>query len=147
MRPTTCSLVAVIAFSVSGCERLRNTVFDRSEPFEVPAPLPERQARPAVVALEADAVLVGMDDYVQCLGSAGAASRPNGWTGTLTECPYPYTYEVVLAAGTLPGQVLLQEAFGTELIDEAEVPFRPLAVVTITDLTGQSYRFESSAGF
>ncbi|SDX36437.1 hypothetical protein [Litoreibacter albidus] len=147
MRATTCSLIAVLAFSVSGCEFLRETFFDRSPPFEAPAPQPERETRPVLVALDADAVLVGMDDTVQCLGSAGAAGRANGWTGTLTECPYPYTYEVVLAAGTLPGRVVLQEVLGPAVVDDAAVPFRPLAVVTVTNLSGQSFRFESSAGF
>ena len=147
MRVTTCGLIAVLALSMSGCGKLRDRYFDRGEPFEAPAPLPEREARPVQALLEADAVVVGMDDGVQCLGSAGAAGRANGWTGTLTECPYSYTYEVVLAAGTLSGQVPLQEVFETALPDEDEIPFRPLAVVTVTDLTGQSYRFESSAGF
>ncbi|SHF81094.1 hypothetical protein BDE40_0457 [Litoreibacter halocynthiae] len=147
MRATTCSLIAVMAFSVSGCEFLRDMFFDRGQPFETPAPQPERQTRPVLVALEADAVLVGMDDTTQCLGAAGAAGRANGWTGTLAECPYPYTYEVVLAAGTLPGRVVLQEVIGPTIIDETVVPFRPLAVVTVTDAIGQSYRFESSAGF
>ncbi len=147
MRTTTCSLIAVMAFSVSGCEFLRDVFFDRSQPFEVPAPQPERQTRPVLVALEAGAVLVGMDDTTQCLGNAGAAGRANGWTGTLTECPYAYTYEVVLAAGTLPGRVVLQEVIGSAIIDESDVPFRPLAVVTVTNNSGQSFRFESSAGF
>ncbi|WP_298261448.1 hypothetical protein [uncultured Litoreibacter sp.] len=147
MRATTCSLIAVVALSVSGCGFLRDVLFDRRAPFETPAPQPEREARPVLVALEADAVLVGMDDTVQCLGSAGAAGRANGWTGTLSECPYPYTYEVVLAAGTLPGRVVLQEVINPLIVDDAEVPFRPLAVVTVTDPNGQSYRFESAAGF
>ena len=147
MRVTTCCLIAAMAFPVSGCGFLRDVFFDRSKPFEAPAPQPERETRPVLVALEAGAVLVGMDDTTQCLGNAGAAGRPNGWTGTLTECPYPYTYEVVLAAGTLPGRVVLQEVVGQTIIDETEVPFRPLAVVTVTNLSGQSFRFESSAGF
>jgi hypothetical protein len=136
-----------MAFSVSGCGFLRDVFFDRNPPFEAPAPQPERETRPVLVALEADAVLVSMEDTTQCLGGAGAAGRANGWTGTLTECPYPYTYEVVLAAGTLPGRVVLQEVIIQTLVDEAEVPFRPLAVVTVTNLNGQSYRFESAAGF
>lgn len=148
MRTTTCSLIAVMTFSVSGCEFLQDVFFDRSRAFEVPVALPERQTRPVLVALEAGAVLVAMDDTVQCLGSAGAAGAANGWTGTLSECPYTYTYEVELAAGTLPGRVVLQEVLGNSLLpDEQEVPFRPLAVVTITDQLGQAYRFESSAGF
>ena len=147
MRATSCSLVAVIVFSMSSCGVLRGGLFDRSQPFEVPEPRPERETRPVQVALDSDAVLVAMDDGSQCLGSAGAAGRANGWTGTLAECPYPYTYEVVLAAGTLPGQVVLQEVLGSALIDETEVPFRPLVVVTVTDQNGKPYRFESSAGF
>ncbi|SFR43393.1 hypothetical protein [Litoreibacter janthinus] len=147
MRATTCSLIAVMAFSMSGCEFLRDVFFNRSKPFEAPAPLPERQTRPVLVALDSDAVLVGMDDTTQCLGSAGAAGSANGWTGTLTECPYAYTYEVVLAAGTLPGRVVLEEVLGPLIVDETAVPFRPLAVVTITNQNGQAYRFESSAGF
>ncbi|RLJ59088.1 hypothetical protein BCF46_1230 [Litoreibacter meonggei] len=147
MRATTCSLFALIVVSVSSCGILRGGLFDRGEPFEVPEPRPERETRPVQVALDADAVLVAMDDGSQCLGAAGAAGRANGWTGTLAECPYPYTYEVVLAAGTLPGQVPLQEVQSAVLIDEAEVPFRPLVVVTVTDLNGKPYRFESSAGF
>lgn len=146
MRATICSLIAVMACSVSGCERLSG-VFDRSQPFEVPEPQPERQARPVLVALDANAVVVEMDDRSQCLGAAGAAGRANGWTGTLAECPYPYTYEVVLAAGTLSGQVVLQEVFGSTIVDENEVPFRPLVVVTVTNFSGQPFRFESSAGF
>ncbi|MEP3347893.1 MAG: hypothetical protein ABJN34_02675 [Litoreibacter sp.] len=147
MRITTCTLFATMALAVSGCGIVKDRVFGRSEPFEVPAPLPERATRPVVVALESDAVIVGMDDGIQCLGSAGAAGRSNGWTGTLSECPYAFTYEVVLAAGTLPGQVALRETARELVIDETEIPFRPLAVVTITDLSGQAYRFESDAGF
>lgn len=147
MRITTCTLIATLSFSVSGCEFLRDAFFDRRAPFEVPAPLPTREPRPVVVALEDDAVLVGMDDTTQCLGAAGAAVRSNGWTGMLAECPYPYTYEVALAAGTLPGRVVLQEVIREVIIDENAVPFRPLAVVTVTNLSGQSFRFESSAGF
>lgn len=148
MRTTTCSLIAVMAFSVSGCDYLRDRFFGGHSAFEEPALQPERLSRPVLVALEAEAVLVGMDDTVQCLGNAGSAGSPNGWTGTLSECPYHYTYEVVLVAGMLPGRVILNEVLGPSLpSDEQDIPFRPLAVVTITDLSGQSYRFESSAGF
>ncbi|EPX81209.1 hypothetical protein [Litoreibacter arenae] len=147
MRAVTFSLIAVTAFSVSGCGFLRDTIFDRGEPFEAPVLPPERLTRPVSVELEADAVLVAMDDATQCLGAAGAAGIANGWTGTLVECPYPYTYEVVLAAGTLPGRVLLEEVMAPVIVDDTTVPFRPLAVVTITDPSGQSYRFESGAGF
>lgn len=148
MRATTCSLIAAMAFTTSGCELLQDIFFDRSSAFEAPVPLPTRLTRPVLVALEVDTVLVGMDDMTQCLGSAGAASRGNGWTGSLTECPFPYTYEVVLAAGSMPGRVILNEVVGNSLpSEEQEIPFRPLATVTITDTNGQGYRFESSAGF
>jgi len=149
MRATTCSLIAAMAFTTSGCEFLSRVFLDRGPDFRAPVPLPERATRPVAVAIDGDTVLVGMDDLMQCRGNAGSAALAgNGWTGTLTECDYPYTYEVVLAAGTPAGFVQLGEVSATSLSsDEGEVPFRPIAVVTVTDLLGQSYRFESADGF
>lgn len=149
MRATTCCFLAGAVLATSGCERIADFLFDRRAAFEPPAPLPERLERPVAVAIDGDTVLVGMDDLQQCRGNAGsAAASGNGWTGTLAECDYPYTYEVVLAAGTPPGFVQLAEISGAQLpLDEGEVPFRPFAVVTVTDTTGRGYRFESADGF
>lgn len=149
MRVTTCCLIATLSFVTSGCDGLTGRFFDRAPEFEPPAPLPARATVPIAVAIEGDTVLVGMDDLQQCRGNAGAAATSgNGWTGTLAECAYPYTYEVVLAAGTPPGFVQLDPVETTGLPSaEGEVPFRPIAVVTITDLQGRGYRFESVDGF
>ncbi|PTX54093.1 hypothetical protein C8N43_2898 [Litoreibacter ponti] len=149
MRATTCCLISVAVMGLAGCEFLSDVLFDRGARFEPPVPPPARATRPVAVAIDGDTALVGMDDLQQCRGNAGSsAAAGNGWTGTLSDCDYPYTYEVVLAAGTPPNFVQLNEVFGPQLPPaEGEVPFRPIAVVTVTDLAGQSYRFESAEGF
>lgn len=142
--------VILLAISLAGCERVGGFLFDRETPDLEEITLPDqRLARPVFVVLETDAVIVVMDDQVQCQGpSRGQAASGGGWTGTLKECPYRYTYAVQLAAGAPSGRIQLQEVFAPPLPPEdGEVPFRPLAAVIVTDSVGQSYRFETPEGF
>lgn len=143
-------VLIVVLVSLVGCERLQNRYFPRPEPkLEDLQPIVERDARPDFVVLDTDAVIVVTEDGAQCLGPARArASEGSGWTGTLTECPYPYTYQVALNAGAVSGQIQLQEvpALGG-VVDEDAPAFRPIAVVRITDSIGRVYRFESIDGF
>jgi len=138
-----------VCLGLMGCERLQNRYFPRSEPvLDDLRPVVERAARPNVVVLDTDAVIIVMDDGAQCLGPARArASAGSGWTGTLTECPYLYSYQVQLNAGAASGQIQLQEVLIGGVVDEDAPPFRPIAVVLITDTLGRAYRFESTEGF
>ncbi len=134
---------------LQGCDWFLDRALNRpSTEITLPPPPPDRLARPAFVVVDGDRIIVEMDDQSQCLGNAGGSFAAAGWTGLLTECPYPYTYAVALAAGTPGRQIPLNEVTGPVLpLDEGEVPFRPIASVSITDTNGQSYRFESAEGF
>jgi hypothetical protein len=135
--------------SVAGCEWVLDRALNRpSREITLPPPPPERLARPVFVVVEGDRIIVEMDDGAQCLGPARDAFSPAGWTGTFTECAYPYTYAVALALGSPAEPIVLNEVVGTPLpLEEGEVPFRPIASVRITDTAGFSYRFESAEGF
>lgn len=138
----------LIALSLCGCERLQNRYFPQPEPkLEDLQPAVARDARPDFVVLGTSTAIVVMNDGAQCLGPARAVPG-TGWTGVLTECPYPYSYQVQLNAGAVSGQIQLQEvpALGG-VVDESEAPFRPIAVVLVTDSIGRRYRFESVDGF
>jgi hypothetical protein len=146
--PTLCLMIAG-AMGVAGCERVLDRALNRpSGEITLPPPPPERLARPVFVVVEGDRIIAEMDDGAQCLGNARAAFTAAGWTGTLSECPYPYTYAVALAAGMPADVIPLNEVIGVPLpSEEGEVPFRPIASVRITDTGGFTYRFESAEGF
>lgn len=148
-RLTTIAFCAVAALPLQGCDWFLDRALNRPDDSVVlPPELPPRFARPAFAVLEGPRVIVGMDDGAQCLGNAGGSFTAAGWTGTLKECPYAYTYAVALSAGTPAGEVPLNAVTGPVLpLEEGEVPFRPVASLRITDQTGQSYRFESAEGF
>lgn len=139
-----------IALLLGACERLQDRYFPRPEPkLEDFEPIVERDTRPGFVVLDTSTVIVVMDDGAQCLGPARSrATFGSGWTGTLTECPYPYSYQVQLNAGAVSNQIQLQEVLGSSgVIDENAPVFRPIAVVLVTDSIGRTYRFESAEGF
>lgn len=145
----TLSICAAALLMLPGCDGPLGGLLGQSEPaFTVPDPLPERIARPAFVVVDGDRIIAEMSDGVQCLGNAGGSFTAAGWTGTFSDCPYPYTYAVALAAGTPARQIPLAEVTTlTVPLEDGEVPFRPIASVRITDTAGQSYRFESAEGF
>lgn len=134
---------------LTGCDWVLDRALNRPDTqITLPPPPPERLARPTFVVLQGDRIIVGMDDGFECLGAAGASFTAAGWTGVFGECPYPYTYAVALSAGTPAGDIELLESTAPALpLEEGEVPFRPIASVQITDTAGQSYRYESAAGF
>lgn len=134
---------------LGGCDWVLDRALNRPDTtITLPPPAPERLARPTFVVVQGDRIIVGMDDGVQCLGAAGPSFTAAGWTGLLSECPYPYTYAVALSAGTPASDIDLLEVTGPSLpAEEGEVPFRPIAAVRITDTGGQSYRYESAEGF
>ncbi len=140
-----------LVLSLAACDRLRDRYFPQppAPTLEDLQPAVERDARPDLVVLETAAVIIVMDDGAQCIGPARErAGTGQGWTGKLTECAYPYSYQVQLNAGAVSGQLQLQEvsALGG-VVDEDAPPFRPIAVVLMTDTIGRSYRFESIEGF
>jgi len=152
------SLVALACgISLGACgiinDRLVEPVVDRvlerpSGPITLPPPPPSRLARPVFVLLEGDRIIVEMDDGAQCLGGARGGFSASGWTGQLTECPYPYNYAVALAAGSPAGAIELGQVSSPVLpAEEGEIPFRPIATAQITDTSGFTYRYESAAGF
>ncbi len=141
-------MIVMAGTMLTGCDRVREIVRPgATEGITLPPPLPDRDARPVLAVLENDAVFVDMDDGTQCLGASGAALSSAGWSGTLRECPYGYSYQVELAAGTLPDRVFLEPRSGSGLVDEDSVPFRPLVRLSITDFLGTRHVFESEAGF
>lgn len=144
------STLMVLIFLAGGCERLSGRFFDRPEPdFEALKQPDQPIARPNLAFVDTDAVLIVMDDGAQCVGpSRGQAALTGGWTGTLLECPYSYTYAVELAAGAPSGQIQLFEVLEPPLpADEDAIPFRPIARVLVTDAIGRVFRFETQAGF
>lgn len=142
-------LFGCVALAVSGCDWVLDRALNRPDTtITLPPPPPERLARPTFVVVQGDRIVVGMDDGAQCLGNAGGDFTAAGWTGVFSECEYPYTYAVALAAGTPGGDLDLNEVTGPALpLAEGAVPFRPIAAVRITDTAGQSYRYESAEGF
>lgn len=149
MRPSLPICLALCAsLFLVGCDRVGELVRPGSTvELTIPPPPPARNAEPALVVIDGDAVIVEMDDAIQCLGSSGAALASNGWSGTLSECPYAYFYEVELAAGTLPVRELLEPVVARLIVAEDEAPFRPLVRVTITDSIGFQHVFQTIAGF
>ncbi len=146
----TKTLICVTAaLAVQGCDGPLGRILGQAEPeFTLPEPLPERLVRPVFVVVDGDRVIVEMGDQTQCLGNAGGNFSAAGWTGALSDCPYPYSYSVALAAGTPARQIALNEVTTPPLpAAEDAVPFRPIAAVRITDTAGQTYRFESAEGF
>ncbi|MEM9584410.1 MAG: hypothetical protein AAGA08_14980 [Pseudomonadota bacterium] len=146
---TTIMLCTMVVFPLGGCDWFLDRALNRpDDSLVLPPELPARLARPAFAVVDGPRVIVGMDDGAQCLGNAGGSFTAAGWTGTLSECPYAYSYAVALAAGTPAGEIALEEVTGPVLpLEEGEVPFRPFVSLRVTDQTGQSYRFESAAGF
>ena len=155
MRASMFSLAGLFALSACGLinDRLVEPVVDRvlerpSGPITLPPPPPSRLARPVFVLLDGDRIIVEMDDGAQCLGSARGGFLASGWTGQLTECPYPYNYAVALAAGSPAGALELGAVAGpVRSTPEGQVPFRPIATAQITDTSGFTYRYESAQGF
>ncbi len=146
---TRFALCALAALPLQGCDWFLDRALNRpDDSFVLPPELPARLAQPAFAVLDGTRVIVGMDDGAQCLGNAGASFTAAGWTGTLSECPYNYTYAVALSAGTPAGEIPLDPVTWPILpLDDGEVPFRPVVSLRITDQAGQSYRFESAEGF
>lgn len=143
-------IIAVILGTLAGCARLNDRFFDRNTPdFDTIALPSERSARPTFVVLETEVVIVVMEDDAQCIGpSRGQGSVRGGWTGTLQECPYAYTYSVEIAAGAPSGSIVLNEVIPDPLpVNDGQPTFRPLAAVLITDTFGRSYRYETAEGF
>ena len=140
-------LILCLALVLSGCGVVQKVRDFGTEPVPDLPVLPDRVARPNFVAFEIETVLVGMDDGTQCRGTAGAALGSAGWTGVLAECPYPYPYAVELAAGTTAERAFLEEVPAEIVVEDGDVPFRPLVSVIITDTDGRRYRFQSVTGF
>jgi hypothetical protein len=140
-------LLICLALVLSGCGVVQKVRDIGTEPVPDLPVLPERVARPNFVAFEIETVLVGMDDGTQCRGTAGAALGSAGWSGVLSECPYPYPYAVELAAGTTAERAYLEEVAADIVVEEGDVPFRPLVQVIITDTEGRRFRFQSITGF
>ncbi len=148
-RLTTIVMCTLAAMPLQGCDWFLDRALNRpDDTLVLPPELPNRLARPAFAVLDGARVIVGMDDGAQCLGNAGGSFTAGGWTGTLSECPYAYTYAVALSAGTPAGEIPLNEVTGPIVpLDEGEIPFRPVASLRNTDQSGQSYRFQSAQGF
>lgn len=136
-----------LVWLVCGCGAVQQVREIGKPPVPEPVILPDRAARPDFVVFEIDTVIVGMDDGLQCRGSSGAALGAAGWSGTLQECPYPYAYAVELAAGTAAGREFLEQVSDDVIVEDGEVPFRPLVTVLITDTEGRRFRFQSLNGF
>ncbi len=132
---------------MTGCGVVRKVRDIGTEPVPEPIAIPDRIARPEFAVFEIETVIVGMDDGIQCRGPAGASLGAAGWTGTLEECPYPYTYAVELAAGATAGREFLEPAPADIVVEDGEVPFRPFVTVVITDTEGRRFRFQSANGF
>ena len=149
MTLTRTLICAVAVLALQGCDGPLGPLLGQREPaFTLPDPPPDRIARPAFVVVDGDRIIVEMDDQTQCLGNARGSFAASGWTGTFSECPYPYSYSVALSAGTPARQIPLAAVTSLPLpLEEGEIPFRPIASVRITDTAGQSYRFESAEGF
>lgn len=140
---------ALVFAALGSCDWVLDRALNRpDQSITLPPPPPSRLAQPEFVLLQGDRVIVEMDDGVQCLGASGVRFSPAGWTGTLTECDYAYSYAVALSAGTPAGDIPLLPVTDPLLpIDEDDVPFRPLASAVVTDTSGRSFRFESVEGF
>ena len=132
---------------IAGCGVVQKVRDIGVAPVPEPIILPSRTAVPQFAAFEIDTVIVAMDDGLQCRGPSGAALGAAGWSGTFVECPYPYSYAVELAAGTVAGREFLEEVPVDVIVKDGEVPFRPLVTVLITDTDGRRYRFQSLTGF
>lgn len=134
-------LVVLTMLVLAGCGRFS------PEPPEIAPPLPPQNLAPPIAAvIDPDALIVEMGDFSRCRGPRGAGGSA-GWSGTLVECLYPYTYAVELNAGGFSERLFLSQVTGRPRPQDGETPFRPVAVVTITDHRGRSYRFETAEGF
>ncbi|MEM7471520.1 MAG: hypothetical protein AAF340_09235 [Pseudomonadota bacterium] len=139
----------LLVVTLPSCDWFLDRALNRPDStITLPPPPPERLVAPVFVVVDGNRIIAEMADGAQCVGLSGQARPGAGWTGTLRECAYPYTYAVALAAGAPTGAIALREAFGPLLpAEDGAVPFRPVADVRITDSAGQVYRFESAEGF
>jgi hypothetical protein len=146
-------LLLICALALGGCGVVERTIdkfrYDRTGDDVAPPPPPPLQlAAPNFAVLDPEAVVVEMSDGTQCRGNSGAGLKAAGWSGTLTECPYPYAYSVELAAGYVSQRAWLDPVSAEpKVLEEGEVPFRPIATLVVTASDGSMFRFESREGF
>ncbi|MEM6595558.1 MAG: hypothetical protein AAF672_12285 [Pseudomonadota bacterium] len=134
---------------LSGCDWFLDRALNRPDTtITLPPPPPERLVQPVFAVVDGNRLIAEMADGVQCVGLSRQVIPGAGWSGTLAECPYPYRYQVALAAGAPTGAIPLNPVTDPILpAEEGEIPFRPIAEVRITDSIGVVYRFESTEGF
>ncbi|MCY4335794.1 MAG: hypothetical protein OXC60_14145 [Litoreibacter sp.] len=132
-----------------GCDWFLDRALNRPDTtITLPPPPPERLTPPVFAVVDGNRLIAEMADGSQCVGLSGQVIPGAGWSGTLAECPYPYRYQVSLAAGAPTGAIPLNPVTGPILpAEEGDIPFRPIAEVRITDSSGVVFRFESQDGF
>lgn len=100
-------------------------------------------AEPVSINLTDDRLRVQMSDGSRCFGV-----RPEGdpytWTGTLTDCPWPFAYRVEIDPGTNPLRFVLEEFTTSVGLDTL---ISPVARVEVIDANGRTRIFGSPDPF